>query len=108
LPYWGIDDAGFQVIEAVDSETVVLTGFAWLLADTSAYGHQPFHATLQLARTRQGLASYTLQFGDAAVGLGRNAAADGLRRSWPAVEHWLFTFTRPSATRSAPSDIAEH
>jgi len=94
-PYWGIDDAAPEIMETVGSDTVTATGFAWLLADSSAYGHQPFQATIQLSPSRDSLASYTLLFGDAEFGLGPGPDDDRRRRAWPTVDRWLFKFSGP-------------
>jgi hypothetical protein len=95
-PYWAIDDASPDMMEGFDADTVRMTGVVWLLADDSAHPSQPFQATIRVAPSRDALASYTLQLGDAAIGMGRDPSLDHLRRSWPAVDRWLFEFSRPT------------
>lgn len=95
LAWWALDDATPSLIEPVDAETVRAAGVAWLLADSSAGDGQPFSATLQLAASRDALASYQIRFGDQAVGLGPNPAAERVRRGWPDVEEWIFEWAGP-------------
>jgi len=75
-------------MDKVGPLSVEASGFAYLLPS----GEQPFSATLTLDTSRTRLASYTIRFGDAAVGLSANPDSGRLRRHWPEVQTWLFQF----------------
>jgi hypothetical protein len=95
---WSMDGAAPQWMEYVDPTSVRFAGLAWLLGvvgGAAASAQQPFAGTITLTPARDRLASYRLDFGDAALGSDPTNGTDRDRRDWPNVENWLFTFAGP-------------
>jgi hypothetical protein len=66
----------------------------WALDSRSGGWIEPFAASIQLTAAGDALASYRLQFGNAAYGLGRVAYGAHVRRAdWYHPAEWLFVFS---------------